>query len=150
LPLAVVTPGVQSFEVTESRHVQGPVAHAQTPPVGGNHAGVWQNCGFYDAPILPENGVHSMEHGAVWITYRPELPPAQVEALRQLARNQTFILVSPWPDLPAPIVASAWARQVQVMGPSDPELSEFIRMYRLGPTNPEPGAPCTGGTGQPR
>src|SRR5579859_159302 len=51
-------------------HVTGPVKYAQVPPVGGNHAAVWQNCGIYSQPIANENAVHSMEHGAVWITYQ--------------------------------------------------------------------------------
>jgi hypothetical protein len=90
-----------------------------------------------------------MEHGAVWITYQPGLPAAQIETLRQMAR-QPFVLVSPNPDIPAPIGASAWARNLLVASANDPQLEEFVRMYRVGPTTPERGAPCTGGIGQPR
>ncbi len=53
--------------------------------------------------ISNENAVHSLEHGAVWITYRPDLPGGQVETLRDLAQGQTYILVSPYPDLPSPV-----------------------------------------------
>lgn len=141
--------GVQSFSIPNRAHVQARVAYPQTPPAGGNHAPVWQNCGFYSAPIVKENGVHTLEHGAVWITYRPALPAEQVEVLRQLARGQTFVLVSPFPDLPAPVVASAWARQLRLDSADDPRLREFVRAFRVGPTTPEPGAPCTGGLGQP-
>jgi hypothetical protein len=49
-----------------------------------------------------------MEHGAVWITYRPDLPKEQVDKLRQLARDSNSLLVSPYPELAAPVVASAW------------------------------------------
>lgn len=141
--------GVQSFTIAQRSHVQGSVAYPQTPPAGGNHAPVWQNCGFYDTPILSENAVHSLEHGAVWITYRPDLPPQQVDALRQLARGQTFVLVSPYPELPGPVVASAWGRQLRLETVEDPRLGEFVRAFRVGPQTPEPGAPCTGGTGRP-
>ena len=141
--------GVQRFEVSERTHINAPVAYAQVPPVGGNHAPVWQNCGFYDASIANENGVHSLEHGAVWITYRPDLPIEQVDAVRRLTHGQTHVLVSPYPGLPAPVVASAWGRQLRLDSAGDPRLEQFVRAFQLGSSAPERGAPCTGGTGEP-
>src|SRR4051812_12720761 len=55
-------------------HSTTPVRYRQTPPVGGDHAPEWASCGAYDGAIDPMYGVHSMEHGAVWVTYRPSLP----------------------------------------------------------------------------
>lgn len=146
----VAIAGLEMFTVTARSHVTGTVAYPQTPPVGGDHAGVWQNCGFYSQPVVTEQAVHSMEHGAVWITFRPGLEPDQVSRLRQ-AGALTFVLVSPWADssLPAPVVASAWGRQVRLDSAADTRLEAFVAAFRLGPQNPEPGAPCTGGVGQP-
>jgi hypothetical protein len=109
---------------------------------------VWQNCGFYAHAIRNENGVHSLEHGAVWITYRPQLPRAQQERLRELAR-ETYVLVSPYPGLAHPLVASSWGRQLRLDSTSDARLSRFIRAFRLSPEAPESGGPCTGGIGAP-
>lgn len=50
--------------------------------------------------------MHSQEHGAVWITYQPDLPDVKVKALNKLARTR-YVLVSPCPGLEGPIVASA-------------------------------------------
>ncbi len=97
LQLPPMPVGIQSFAITERAHVETPVLYGQIPPVGGNHAPIWQNCGFYSAPVANENAVHSLEHGAVWITYRPDLSADQVDLLRQLAARQTFVLVSPHP-----------------------------------------------------
>jgi hypothetical protein len=138
--------GLQTFSGLSRNHVQGPVQYPQTPPVGGDHAPIWQDCGFYSQPIVTERGVHSMEHGAAWITYRPDLPTAQIETLRKLATDQTYILVSPWPGLPAPVVASAWGKQVYLESATDPRLAEFIRQFREGPDTPEPGSACIGGS----
>jgi hypothetical protein len=126
------------------------VNYEQTPPVGGDHAPIWQNCGFYDEVVPNESAVHSLEHGAVWITYRPDLPDAQMAVLRRVARSQTFILVSPFPELPSPVVASAWGRQLRLQDAGDPRLEQFVRAFRIGPQTPEPGAPCTGGVGRPK
>jgi putative peptide zinc metalloprotease protein len=142
-------PGVQTFTVAERLHVDAPVSYEQTPPVGGPHAPLWHNCGFYDRPITNETGVHSLEHGAVWITYRPELDLAGIGRLRELARSQPYVLVSPFAGLPSPVVASAWGHQVSLDSASDPRLLQFVRAYRLGPQAPERGGPCRGGVGRP-
>jgi hypothetical protein len=142
-------PGTQTFEVAERFHVATIVSYPQTPPVGGKHAPIWQNCGFYDAPVRNETAVHSLEHGSVWLTYRPDLPREQVELLRDMARRQDHILVSPYPNLPAPVVASAWGKQLRLESAEDPRLSEFVPAFRLGRQAPEPGERCDGGVGEP-
>jgi hypothetical protein len=143
-----ITPRVKTYLVTDRTHVQGPVDYPQQPPVGGNHAAIWQNCGFYTMPVPSERAVHAMEHGAVWITYRPDLPEAQVRALRPFAPANPYVLVSPWPDssLPAPVVASAWGVQLTADSTSDPAIAAFVEEFANGPQTPEKGAPCSGGT----
>jgi hypothetical protein len=141
--------GLKSYSGLSRNHVSGTVKYAQTPPVGGNHNPVWQNCGVYTSPIVNENGVHSLEHGAVWITYQPNLPAAQVAKLAAVAKGHLYLLVSPYTGLPAPVVASAWGKQVRLTGADDPRLEKFIKAYEQGPQTPEPGSACTGGTGTP-
>jgi hypothetical protein len=118
--------------------------------VGGDHSPEWQNCGFYSRPVRNENAVHSMELGAVWITYQPELQPDPVNRIRQLAVGQTYVLASPYPKLASPVVVSAWGRQLSLDSAEDPRLEQFIRVFRLAATAPESGAPCGGGVGIPR
>ena len=141
---------VKTYDVGPGgQHTDGEVDYAQTPPAGGKHNPVWQNCGFYDEPITDENAVHSLEHGAVWITYSPDLPQDQVDQLRALAQSQSYTLVSPYSDLPSPVVASAWGKQLQLENSEDPDLERFVRAYSQGPQTPEPGAPFYGGIGRP-
>src|SRR6266536_2767572 len=61
-----------------------------------------------------------MEHSAVWITYCPDLSSEQLEGLRRLANRRSHLLVSPYPDLLAPIVASARGRQLRLDSTEDP------------------------------
>ncbi|WP_437686657.1 DUF3105 domain-containing protein [Sorangium sp. So ce176] len=142
--------GVKRFAVPQRNEVRGPVVYKQNPPVGGDHAPEWQNCGFYDAPVLNEHAVHSMEHGAVWITYRPDLPKHEIDTLRALARGQPYVLVSPYANLPAPVVASAWGRQLHLLSTEDARIDQFLRAFRNGTQAPESAGPCTGGVGTPR
>ena len=146
-----VIEGVIEIDVPSAKHVQGEVNYPQTPPVGGDHAPRWQNCGVYSEPISTEAGVHALEHGAVWITYQPTLEPAALYALEALADQSDYILLSPWPDdLPAPVVASAWGAQLQLDSADDPRLVDFLTTYVQSLSAPEPGAPCSGGISAPR
>jgi hypothetical protein len=126
-------------------HTQGQVNYDVQPPVGGEHHPIWQNCGVYDEPIATEHAVHSLEHGAVWITYQPGLPAEQVEELERLTQRGSYRMLSPYPGLESPIVASAWGLQIEVDSPDDPRLRDFMQIYEQGPQTPEVGAACTGG-----
>lgn len=148
---AVEITGVETYEIVSYAHTDDPVTYAQTPPVGGDHAGTWQNCGFYESPVRTEQAVHALEHGAVWITYAPSVSRDQIEELRALAQEE-YVLVSPWADteLPAPIVFSAWGVQQEFDELPDVAASTFLETYRQASSSPEPGAPCSGGDSEPR
>lgn len=140
--------GLQTFNISGG-HTTEPVTYPEVPPVGGVHNPAWQTCGVYSQPVANENAVHSMEHGAVWITYQPDLPAAEVEALQTLTRQSGHRLLSPYPDLPSPIVISGWGNQLQLEKADDPRLSQFITAFEQSPRVPEPGASCSGGVGEP-
>jgi hypothetical protein len=143
--VAEATPiaGVETFEVTSATHTTDPVDYPQDPPVGGPHDPSWQKCMVYDAPVRNENAVHSLEHGAVWITYQPDLPESDRAVLAKLAEGQRYILISPYPELEDPVVASAWGAQLRVDDANDPRLQAFIDRY--AGHGPEPGANCDSG-----
>lgn len=140
--------GVQTFPATTNRNVNGQVAYEQDPPTSGDHAPIWQNCGFYGSPFQNEYAVHSLDHGAVWLTYRPDLPEDQVDVLRGLAQEE-YVLVSLYPSLDAPVVATAWRNQLALTGVDDPRLRQFVDQFRLSETAPRSGNGCTGGVGEP-
>jgi hypothetical protein len=130
------------------KHTKDNVDYEQDPPAGGEHNPVWQNQGFYEEPVRNETAVHTQEHGAVWITYDPDLPQDQKDALREIVESQDCLLASPYPGLDAPVVASAWGAQMRFDGVDDPNLQRFISFYRKGSQTPEPGAACARGIGE--
>lgn len=137
---------VTTAHYSAGQHVAGSIAYREKPPLGGLHNVVWQTCGVYDAPIHNEHAVHSLEHGAIWITYRPGLAPEELATLKALAGDD-FMLLSPYPELGHAIVASAWNHQLTLDRADDPSLSAFIAEYKNNPeTTPEFGASCLGGT----
>lgn len=134
--------GVKLFDDLSYAHVEGPIDYDLQPPAGGPHNPIWQTCGVYDAPVITEQAVHSLEHGAVWITWRPGLPAAELDRLERFAEREDYLLVSPWPGQEEPIVASAWGAQLRLERANDPRLRQFIRAY--AGNGPELGAPCDG------
>lgn len=127
-------------------HEWGTLEYEIQPPVGSSHNPNWQNCmgDVYAAPIASEHAVHSMEHGAVWVTYQDSLPADQVETLASKVRGNEYTLMSPFEGLESPISLQAWGYQLAVDDVNDPRIDEFIRALRQNATV-EPGATCSGG-----
>ena len=86
---------VKTFEDLERDHVETAVEYPQTPSVGGDHNPAWQNCGFYDSEVAPENATHSLEHGAVWIGYSPDLADDRSPSWRTSSRRTTTCSPAP-------------------------------------------------------
>ncbi|HEX5540234.1 MAG TPA: DUF3105 domain-containing protein [Micromonospora sp.] len=127
-------------------HRPGPITYSVLPPVAGPHNGIWQNCmgDIYDAPIANEHAVHSLEHGAVWVTYRSDLSAEQVEVLAKKVRGNEYMLMSPVENLDKPVSLQAWGYQLKVDNANDDRIDEFIKALRLH-ASVEPGATCARG-----
>jgi hypothetical protein len=142
--------GVEAFEIDSTEHTEDDLAYSRTPPAGGEHHPVPGTCGFYGpdqgADELPpeELLVHDLEHGAIWVAYDPAVDAVALDALRELVTEETKVVVTPVDGLDAPIVATAWARQLPLDAVNDPRLSEFVDAYRAGGEAPEPDAACQG------
>lgn len=142
--------GVVVVPVTSNEHVRHDVEYPTAPPAGGPHLGIWLNCGFYTVPVLDELAVHSLEHGAVWVTYRSDVGAETLRALQVLAAQSSHVLVSPYEAQESPLVLSAWARQLALDSLDDPRFDRFLEVYLFdGPTVPEPGAACSDAVGVP-
>ena len=118
------------------------------PPMGGPHNPSWQNCGIYDTPVQGQFAVHSMEHGAVWIAYNPDLPATEIAQLENTAQGDNYLLLSPYPGLASPIVLTVWDRQLAIDSASDEQIDGFIKAYRRA-RGPERSALCSQGVGTP-
>ncbi|MGC4803480.1 DUF3105 domain-containing protein [Micromonospora sp. DT233] len=133
--------------VKGSNHQQGAIKYAQAPPVAGPHNAAWQNCmgDVYDAPIANEHAVHSLEHGAIWITYRPDLPADQVTKLKGKVQGQEKMLLSPYEGLDKPVALQAWGYQLKVDNADDGRIDEFIKTLRVNASIEGPTANCAQG-----
>lgn len=140
--VAVEIDGINQYTRTERDHVAGAVAYEENPPVGGKHAQAWAACNgnTYKEPVAKEQAVHSLEHGAVWITYQPSLAADQIATLGKKVRGYT--LMSPLAEQGAPVILTAWNNQLSLQSANDPRIDQFLAKFRQGPQTPEPGATC--------
>ncbi len=140
--------GIEVYPATTNKLTEGPIEYDRSPPTNGKHDPLWQNCGAYERPIKDRHVVHSMDHGVVWITHRPDLPADALEALRSYG-EEGYVIVSPYPGLDAPVVATAWRVQLELDGADDPRLREFVDGFRRSEISPLSGNRCEGGVGDP-
>jgi hypothetical protein len=131
-------------------HTDNPVSYPdqkQVPPVGGEHNGNAESCQVYTQPIANEHAVHSLEHGAVWVTYNPDtLPAADVAKLKALVNGDPYRMMSPYPGLKSPISLQAWGEQLFVDKVTDSRIQRFLDLFTSGPQSPERGSACQGTT----
>ncbi|GAA2609367.1 DUF3105 domain-containing protein [Streptomyces violaceus] len=143
--------GVRTWQGKLARnHVTKAVKYASEPPVGGDHNQAWMNCNgdVYTKELDNTNAVHSLEHGAVWVTYNADAKKADIDALAAKVKKTPYTLMSPMDDQKDPIMLSAWGHQRTVKGASDPDVDAFFEKFVQGEQTPEPGAACTNGLSQ--
>jgi hypothetical protein len=142
--------GVQEFDKSKltRNHVTTPVTYPQVPPVGGDHNPQWLDCmgKVYDQPVHNENAVHSLEHGAVWVTYNGKASADDLKKLSDKVQATPYSFMSPYPDEKGTITLTAWGTQLVLDSASDPRVDQFFTKYVQGPQTQEPGASCSTGT----
>jgi hypothetical protein len=141
--------GIEHSAFQVGVHKTGVLKYNQSPPIGGEHNPYWADCTgtVYPNAIASENAVHSLEHGAVWITYKPGLPADQVDVLSKLVAGTQFMLMSPYPGLKTNVSLQSWGYQLFVDSATDPRVEQFVKTMRLNPkTTPELGASCSNPT----
>ncbi len=141
--------GLQTFDNLDRGHaVNVSIPDTGLPPAGGTHNPRWLNCGIYDQPVETTQAIHSLEHGAVWLAYNPDLSSEEIATVESYAEGEGFVLVSPYPGLVSDVVATAWGAQIQIDELPDERIDRFVSRFRG--QGPEAGATCSGGVGAPR
>jgi hypothetical protein len=140
--------GIEVYPATTNHTVKGPIEYERHPPTNGDLDPLWQNCGFYEESIEDRHAVHSLDHGVVWITYRPDLPEQQIESLRPYGK-ENYVIANPYPGQDAPVIATSWRVQLELNGAEDPRLRRFVNQFRISELAPLSGNRCTLGVGNP-
>ena len=72
--------------------------------------------------------VHSMEHGAVWVTYDPAVVTgAALESLSGRVEGQQYTMLSHYPGLESPVTLQSWGHQLGWSAPMTPASTSSSR-----------------------
>ena len=111
------------------------VVYKSNPPTSGNHWPEPLQDGVYDKEKPDEAAVHSLEHGRIWISYKPSIPEQTKEALRKLLKGRAPIIVTPRSANETDIALVAWTRldafNLNPDGSFDEKrILDFIQRYK--------------------
>jgi hypothetical protein len=136
--------GVVAIRIESANHTTGTVDYDRHPPAGGDHNPTPAPCGFYSQAIPDEYVVHTMEHGGVWLAYRPGLSDADVQVIQKEVAANPDTIATPYDQLPegSPLVVTAWARQLVLQEVDDPRVDQFVQRYQNASTAPEASIEC--------
>lgn len=141
--------GIKTDDSLTRNHVDGQFIdypdQSSTPPMGGNHNPQLESCQVYTTPIANEHAVHSLEHGAVWVTYDPDkIKGKDLTTLTDEVKGDAYHMMSPYPGLKDAISLQSWGNQVFVSSPTDKRVKKFLSLFTQPAWTPEPNQSCTG------
>lgn len=103
------------------------------PPTSGWHLGSPQEWGVYNEEKPDESLIHNLEHGGVWISYRPGISEEIKEKLAGFYKKYgRKIIVTPRSRNDSDIALVAWTRldKFSVGEYSDERIERFVKAFR--------------------
>lgn len=108
-----------------------PGLYLSNPPVSGWHYGQTVEWGIYDEELTDQNVIHNLEHGGIWITYKPDVLPELVENLKRVAGEyKRKVVLSPRAANDSPIALAAWGRLDKFDYFDEARIKKFIKAYK--------------------
>jgi len=114
-------------------------SYNSNPPSSGAHFGGSANWGIYDYEVNDKIFLHNLEHGGVWIAYRPSVSEAVVGGLKGIVDEfgGSKIVMAPRSANDADIAVVAWTRvekfdlaQGAMTDVQKNAIREFYKAYR--------------------
>ena len=122
-------------------------SYNSNPPTSGPHYEEWESKGVYKEQQPDEGLVHNLEHGYIWISYRPDASPKIIEQLENFYSFGKKIIIEPRKENDKTIALAAWNWLDKFDSTSKDALSD-IEIKRISDfidayinRGPEPNAP---------
>jgi hypothetical protein len=85
------------------------VVYNTSPPTSGNHNPIPAADGYYPAKPFVRHTVHTLEHGRIYIHFKPTIPKRRIKQLGGLFNDDPYhMLLSPDTDMPYKVAVTAW------------------------------------------
>lgn len=98
------------------------------PPTSGPHYANSQPAGIYDKPVPDGNLIHSMEHGAVILWYKSDIPASDSAKLKSVFTNVPVSkkIMVPRDSLDVPIALTSWGRLLKLQTIDEDQIKTFM------------------------
>lgn len=103
------------------------LAYKSNPPTSGPHWLGTVGAGIKNEPVPDELVLHSMEHGAVVLWYREDLPESDVGKIKSAFQNASGKkIMLPRKDLDVPVALTSWGYLLKLETIDEEKIKEFI------------------------
>lgn len=123
---------VEEFSIEGRGHVSAgtTVGYETNPPTSGDHLAEAKSWGVYNTEIDDKAGVHGLEHGGIWITYK-DLDEESIEILNEIGKsNSQSVIVSPRSVNEDKIVVSSWGKMMKLEAVEKALIQKYINTYK--------------------
>jgi len=132
--------GTVDYAIVSRDHItQGAAGsgYNSNPPSSGPHWPMAAKNGVYDKELPDEQLIHNLEHGHIWISYKPNTADEVKSKLREIVEKDSWkVVLGPRDKNDSQIALVAWGRVLAMDEPDYVKVEEFIKTYRnRGPEN---------------
>jgi hypothetical protein len=111
--------------------------YKSNPPTSGPHYEQPAAWGSYDHALPDEQLIHNLEHGGIWISYKPDVDAETKAKIVDLAAQYSqSVVVTPRADNPHPIEVASWRRLLDLDVFNRDQILDFIKRNKN--QSPEP------------
>ena len=107
--------------------------YSSNPPTSGPHFPSTAEWGIYKEELPDETIIHNLEHGGIWISYKPDIKPEIKKKLEDFYDKWgRKVIVTPRLKNDSDIALAAWTRldKFSATEYSEERIEKFIRAYR--------------------
>jgi hypothetical protein len=123
----------QAFDIVGQTHIaegaNSSMAYNSNPPTSGDHWPQPAACGSYDSTQPDEKLIHNLEHGGIWISYKPSIDDQSKTRLKDYASRFQNVIIEPREANDSNIALAAWGRLLKLESYDEGKILEFIDAY---------------------
>lgn len=123
---------VEEFPIEGRDHVSAgtSVEYKTNPPTSGSHLGEAEDWGVYGKEIDDKAGVHGLEHGGIWISYK-DIDDGAKAILEEIGKsNSQSVIVSPRPANDSKIAIASWGKVMKLESADKALIQKYINTYK--------------------